>query len=364
MRRIYCIFGIILMISLFCVPANTQAASLSANTRHVNKGRSFVLKMKGTKREASWIVSNSKVVSVVADADNSCRVYAKKKGTTKVKCKVGKKTYTCRVSVDAPKVPRNYNLYQERAKTLKIKGLTKGAKAKWKVVDSTGALSVKLNRRGTGAKLTGLSDGFARLKIKVNGQTFISNVYVKHVCDNHRQWVTSTVATTTRKGLKRERCSICDKTFQTRSVPRKENLRAADAVIKWAATNIGVTRYSQSDRMAGLNAQGKIIATDCSGFVWWCYRKMGLRDNIPMWCTASMSTYFYDITPAEAKPGDVVYVTSQERKGRSGHARLYIGHGRTIECTGGGVRFRNINLNDLKGYHFGRIYSRYMKKVK
>ena len=140
-------------------------------------------------------------------------------------------------------------------------------------------------------------------------------------------------------------------------------LRNAPSVIKWAMGNIGKTTYSMPNRAAGLRPDGFIKSTDCSGFVWWCYKKMGLNDGIPMWATGNMGEYFDRISPSEAKPGDALYITASERGSSFGHARLYIGNGMTLECTNAvnGVRTKPINLSNLEGYHFGRIKPGLMK---
>ena len=153
-------------------------------------------------------------------------------------------------------------------------------------------------------------------------------------------------------------------TAHSSTVFEVSGIRNAPAVIKWAYGNIGKTTYSMPNRMAGLRSDGYILATDCSGFVWWCYKKMGLKDGIGMWTTASMDDYFDRIPPSQAKPGDALWITASERGTSVGHAKLYIGNGQTLECTSGstnGVKHDTVNLNNLEGYHFGRIKKGLMK---
>lgn len=149
-------------------------------------------------------------------------------------------------------------------------------------------------------------------------------------------------------------------------------IRNAPAALQWAKTNIGTTTYSMSNRAAGLNAQGKIIATDCSGFVWWCYRKMGLNKNVGMWCTDNMGDYFQVIDYSEAKPGDIIWATAGDRGKSYGHTRILEkknadGSATFLECTSGstnGVREKTFTQAELAadGYKYGHIRDVYMVK--
>jgi hypothetical protein len=74
----------------------TEAATVKLNKTKLTLGvsESYTLKLKGTKKKATWSSSNKKVATV-----KSGEVTAKKKGTAKITAKVGKKKYTCKVTV-------------------------------------------------------------------------------------------------------------------------------------------------------------------------------------------------------------------------------------------------------------------------
>ena len=358
MKKLLVVLGLLLF---FTAGIRTEAASLSVKKQHVNKGETFLLTLKGSEKNPIWRSANEKVAAISEVSDRTCAVTGMKKGEAYISCRLGKKVFSCRVRVDAPKIKKNVEIFEEKNKVITVKGLTKGAKVNWLVSSEDGIINYKKLEAKNKIRIFGLVEGNAQVSAVVNGKTLTSKITVKHVCSNHGRWAIVRAATDEKTGLMRKYCGICDKTLGTKTLPTKIDAKVTK-VVKWAVSNIGVTKYSMAKRGAGLDKSGHIISTDCSGFVWGCYKKMGLRDNIIMWNTGSMPNYFYKITPAQAKAGDVVYITAKERKSSVGHARFYLGNGLTVECTSGvGVRLKKIDLNDLGGYHFGRIDRKFMK---
>lgn len=79
---------------------STQAASkirISKSKETVTAGNIAKLRMQGTNQKAKWTSSNKRVATVKPNGD----VYAKKKGSTYIKARIGRKTYTCKVTVKA-----------------------------------------------------------------------------------------------------------------------------------------------------------------------------------------------------------------------------------------------------------------------
>lgn len=73
------------------------AATVRLNKTKVqlSVGETVKLKVKGTKKKATWSVANKEVLSVTKKG----KVTAKKKGTSMVYAKVGKKKLSCKVTV-------------------------------------------------------------------------------------------------------------------------------------------------------------------------------------------------------------------------------------------------------------------------
>lgn len=99
------------MLTLTITPAmNTQAKAkvkLNKTTISLQKGKTYTLKVKGTKKKAKWS-SNKKTIATVTKKG---KVTAKKPGTAVITAKIGKKKYKCKVKVWQPttKKPTNTN---------------------------------------------------------------------------------------------------------------------------------------------------------------------------------------------------------------------------------------------------------------
>lgn len=80
----------------------TEAAAkvtISAKKLTIQKGKSKILKIQNTNKKVSWKLSTKKYVKIKKIGKNKVKVTAKKVGLTKITAKVGKKKYTCKVTV-------------------------------------------------------------------------------------------------------------------------------------------------------------------------------------------------------------------------------------------------------------------------
>ena len=75
-----------------------KKVSLSKKSLKAKVGKSYVIKVKNASKSAKWSVSN-KNAAILKKSAKSVKIKAKKKGTTYVKCKVGSKTYKCKVTI-------------------------------------------------------------------------------------------------------------------------------------------------------------------------------------------------------------------------------------------------------------------------
>lgn len=90
----------VIMVCTCYLSLPTQAASkirINKSKATVMAGNIVKLRMQGTNQKVKWTSSNKRVATVKSNGD----VYAKKKGSAYIKAKVGRKTYNCKVTVNA-----------------------------------------------------------------------------------------------------------------------------------------------------------------------------------------------------------------------------------------------------------------------
>ena len=87
---------ILAMLAPMAYPLQTEAA-VKINTKNATivKGMYKTLKITGTSKKVKWTSSKKSVATVSSKG----KVTAKKPGTCTIKAKVGKKTYTCKITV-------------------------------------------------------------------------------------------------------------------------------------------------------------------------------------------------------------------------------------------------------------------------
>lgn len=140
------VLAALLMFSIMPL-ANVSAATpkLSAKSVYVTAGKTYQLKVKGTKKKAKWS-TGKKSVAVV---NKKGKVTAKKKGAAYIYAKIGKKKLKCKVNVEAPKLnatKRTMNLASKY--TLKLSGTKrkvsfKSSKTSVATVTSKGVITAK-----------------------------------------------------------------------------------------------------------------------------------------------------------------------------------------------------------------------------
>lgn len=104
----------LLFICLLSFGTTTQAAKISKKKVTTTIGKTITLKITGTKKAPKWTSSNKAIASVTSKG----KVYAKRPGTVTIKATIGKKKYTCALTIKAP----NPKCFPE--KTLKIGDVT------------------------------------------------------------------------------------------------------------------------------------------------------------------------------------------------------------------------------------------------
>ncbi len=106
-------FILILSVMLaFC--ACTEAKSnvrLNAKKLTISTGKSKVLKLIGTNKKVAFkITTGKKYIKIKRTANNAVKITALKKGAAKIKATLGKKNFTCTVTVKAKKIVKTINI--------------------------------------------------------------------------------------------------------------------------------------------------------------------------------------------------------------------------------------------------------------
>jgi len=136
------------LVLLFCVTIPTEAeAATKLNTKSVTilKNKTYVIKLSGTKKKATWKTSKSSVARFVAKNNTAVKVKATKTGKSVVSAKVGNKTYKCTVTVVDPKLSKT-KLTVRVGNTSALKVTGGSGKITWKSGNTSIAA---INAKGT-----------------------------------------------------------------------------------------------------------------------------------------------------------------------------------------------------------------------
>ena len=157
---------VLLLIFAMAVPVSA-AGKLNKKKATLVTGQKLQLKLSGTKGKVKW-TSNKKTVATVSSKG---LVKAKKKGSATITAKVGKKKYTCKVTVEAPRMNKQIiTLNVKKSVTLKLTGTRQ--KIKW---SSSNKNVASVNKRG---KVTAKNAGSANIIATVGGRKYVCKVIV------------------------------------------------------------------------------------------------------------------------------------------------------------------------------------------
>lgn len=125
------------------------AVKLNKSSATLIKGQSVTLKITGSKKSVKWSSNKNSVAAV----SQKGKVVAKKKGTATITATIGKKKYTCKVSVQTPKLnTTKITLVKGEYTQLKINGTDQ--KITWsssnkKIASVSKAGKVSAKKKGT-----------------------------------------------------------------------------------------------------------------------------------------------------------------------------------------------------------------------
>ena len=111
---------LLMVVMVLTMSLSVQAAAVKMNKAKATlyPGQKVTLKVTGTSKKAKWSSSNAKVAKV-----SKGKVTAVKKGKATIKAKVGKKTYTCKITVKAPALSqKKLNVTVGSKATVKLHG--------------------------------------------------------------------------------------------------------------------------------------------------------------------------------------------------------------------------------------------------
>lgn len=151
----------------FVLTAEAATVKLNKKSLTLIKGKTYQLKISGTKSKVTWKSSKPSVAKVSTKG----KVTAVKAGTAKITATVNKKNYTCTVKVESPKLNRtSATLIPNQKVQLKLSGTSQ--KITWKSDDKTVAT---VNSKGM---VTGKDEGEAYITATVGGKKYDCYVVV------------------------------------------------------------------------------------------------------------------------------------------------------------------------------------------
>lgn len=102
-------FNLLLTVILTIAMVLTTTVFVSAASTKINKaklsldvGKAATVKVLNTTKKVSWTTSNKSIATVKSTGSRTAKVTAKKAGTATITGKIGKKKYTCKVTVKNP----------------------------------------------------------------------------------------------------------------------------------------------------------------------------------------------------------------------------------------------------------------------
>jgi Bacterial Ig-like domain (group 2) len=134
------------------------------------KGQTLKLEVKNTSKKAKWSTSDKKIATV----NSSGKISAKKAGTATITAKIGNQKYTCKITVEQPKLSQTkLTLGKGKSETLSLEGTKQ--KIKWSTSNKSIAT---VTSKG---KVTGKKIGTAKITAKVGDKKYTCTVTVKKV---------------------------------------------------------------------------------------------------------------------------------------------------------------------------------------
>lgn len=227
-----------------------SAIKISKKSYRMVKGTSLQLKLIGTKKKAKWTSSKPSVATVTQKG----KVSSKRKGTSTITAKLGKKKYDCKIYVEAPTIsPGKTTINVGKSTILRLKGTKQ--KVTWKS-SNTKIASVR------NGKVTGRKTGNVKVTATVQKKKYFCNVTV----NNPTKIPVSTFYLS--------QSSICLKkgssqTLGSTILPQN----ATNKDVKWESSNSNIASVSNG-KISALNIGNATITATCDNKSAICYVKV------------------------------------------------------------------------------------------
>ena len=167
-KKILSLFAIAVLVLTLAPTTNVSAkAKISKKSVTITKGKTYTLKVKGTKKKAKWSSSKKSVATV----SKKGKVTGKKKGTATITAKIGKKKYKCKIKVETPSLSATKRSIAVGSKyTLKLNGCSRSKKF-YTSNKSVATVSSK-------GVVTAKKKGTAKIKVKISDKSYYCTVSV------------------------------------------------------------------------------------------------------------------------------------------------------------------------------------------
>ena len=149
-KRVGILLMLVCLIITLALPVTANAAvKINKTSVSVLRGKTYNLKITGTKKKIKWTSSNKKIATVSA----SGKIKGIKKGRCNIYAKVGKKKYTCKVTVKQPVTSiklskKSISLNKGKKYTLKARIAPKSAANKAVVWKSSNTKIASVSSKG------------------------------------------------------------------------------------------------------------------------------------------------------------------------------------------------------------------------
>ena len=174
-RFIITLLTMLVLCTILPVSALAASTSISAKKATVIVGAQKTIFLKNNTQSVTWTISKKSVASINANG-NKVEITGNKAGSTTVTAKVGKKKYSCKVTVkNAPKISKT-KLTLNIGSTYDLTVTGTASSPKWSTSNKKVVSIKKVSARKY--RLTGVKAGSATIKAEVNGKTLSCKVTV------------------------------------------------------------------------------------------------------------------------------------------------------------------------------------------
>ena len=220
-----------------------EAASVKLSSKNLTLiiGQSQLLKLSGTSSKITWTTKNKSIATV----DKKGKVTAKKKGTTVITASVNGKKYTCKVTVESPKLNKtSISLNTKQSTRLKLNGTKQ--KVKW-VSKNKSIATVN-----SGGIVTAKKAGSTVITASIGKKQYNCKITVK-----------KPIVTVTSLKLNRTLLELTEEQSFKLSVTVSP-ANATDKTVSWDSSNYSVVDVDDSGNLVAYSA-GSAIITATSG---------------------------------------------------------------------------------------------------